>query len=289
MGRRFSIAIMGLMLPTLWGCAHQESKSMSTPRMQDSTQTTRLETQPKSPPPNAHSQAPTPSPVATPRVTQLGESVGGRPIELYIFGHGRPTIFIHGGIHGNEVASVFVAQRLIEELRRNPSIYADRRVAIIPCANPDGYAARRRTNRNGVDLNRNFPARDFKSTRGNGAQAVSEPETRAIVRAMEMLNPDAIVTLHATTGGRECNNYDGPAKALADLMSRYNGWPVRGHIGYETPGSFGRWAGRDQGIPTFTLELPFADAGERSWQLNGVGLVSLIGATQSHNANAVTK
>lgn len=262
------VALVGVVIP-LGGCAAREGAVLASPS-------------PKSPPATPQSPRPEQAPVAPAaarvieRETLLGHSVRGRPILLHTFGAGRPCLFIHGGIHGNELASVYVAQRLLDALRSDARLSADRTIGLIAVANPDGYAERKRANANGIDLNRNFPSRDFKPSRRYGAAPASQPETRAILRAMELLRPDAIITLHSITGGRECNNFDGPARGMAEFMARYNGRPVMGDLGYETPGSFGRWAGRDQGIPTLTLEFPFSDAGERSWQQNGPGLTRLL-------------
>ena len=99
-------------------------------------------------------------PVA-PRVTKLGTSVQGRPIEMIAFGPtmGRPALII-GGIHsGTEPTSVYVAEQLVAHLRANPKD-ATRPIAIIVNANPDASIAKTRGNANGVDVNRNFPAKN---------------------------------------------------------------------------------------------------------------------------------
>lgn len=240
-------------------------------------------------PDDAHKEAPlvkTPAPVvltprpvqppSTARVVHLGDSLAGRPIEMHVFGQGRPVIFIFGGIHGSEPGSVYVAERLIELLAAEPAHFAGRTVAIAPNTNPDAYETRRRTNLNRVDLNRNFPASNFKAAHLYGDTPASQPETRAIIHAVKTLQPDAIISLHAITGGRECNNYNGPARPLAELLSRYNGYPVTGDIGYPTPGSFGTWAGHDLQIPTVTLELPRGEHKPLSWQNNREALLAFI-------------
>jgi protein MpaA len=223
--------------------------------------------------------APAPAPpTARGRRVVLGKSVAGAPLEMFVFGDGRPVLLIFAGIHGNEPSSVFVAQRLLETLRAEPTYCARRTVAVLPNVNPDAHEKRRRTNLNRVDLNRNFPASNFKPHRLYGSKPASQPETRAIIRAVESLRPDAIVSIHAIGRGRQCNNYDGPARELAGLLGRYNGYPVREHIGYSTPGSFGTWAGKDLGIPTITLELPRGRRAPRIWERNRPALLALLRA-----------
>ena len=157
-------------------------------------------------------------------------------------------------------------------------------VGVIPLANPDGVALRTRTNANGVDCNRNFPATNSRTTRPGrnhaGPSPASEPETRAVMRAVETLRPTRVVSIHSPL---RCNNYDGPpaALAVAQLMSRHNGYPVEASIGYATPGSFGTWAGVDRGIPVVTLELPPHTPGERAWTENRDALLAVIQAQES--------
>ncbi|MEP0842414.1 MAG: murein peptide amidase A [Phycisphaerae bacterium] len=210
----------------------------------------------------------------------LGESVRGRPIELYVFGEGGPTTLVIGGIHGNEPTSSDVAVELARYLQAHPEAYAGRCVMIAPAVNPDGLAARRRTNANGIDINRNFPAANFPRAGGarfaGGRRPLSEPETRAIMDAIEHARPAQIISIHSITRGRHGNNYDGPARALAEEMSRHNRYPVLPTMGYDTPGSLGSWAGVDRGIPIITLELPRDADGDACWRENRAALLAAI-------------
>ena len=144
-------------------------------------------------------------------------------------------------------------------------------------ANPDGLASGTRTNANGVDLNRNFPAANRVDGSGGGDSALSEPESRAIARLLEEYHPERIVALHGHLG---CMDYDGPARSLAQAMSRACGLEVR-RLGSQ-PGSLGSYAGCDLAIPVVTLELTEAD-GRRGalalWSRYGKALlVALEGA-----------
>ena len=62
-------------------------------------------------------------------------------------------------------------------------------------------------------------------------------------------------------------NYDGDAKALAEIISEITKYPVQSDIGYPTPGSFGTYAGIDKKIPTITLELDEKSSEEELWNL----------------------
>ena len=204
----------------------------------------------------------------------LGRSIHGQPIEAYAWGgNANATIVVLGGIHGDEPKSVTLARRLIDVLEADPGL-ADRvDWVVVPVVNPDGYAQRRRRNANQVDVNRNFPTRNWepssKRSRMFGGHApASEPETRAVIAALERYRPRRIIAIHSINQGRECNNYDGPAADLARAMSRINGYPATAAIGYPTPGSLGTWAGVERNIPTITLELPSRHSPKRCWEDN---------------------
>lgn len=132
----------------------------------------------------------------------------------------------------------------------------------IPCLNPDGMQLNQRTNSSGVDLNRNFPTKNWgedTSAAGDnplnyfcGNSPASEIETRFLVEIIEEYKPNLILTLHAPY---KIINFDGPAEDISQKISDIIGYPVEPSIGYPTPGSFGTYCGVERNIPTVTLEL----------------------------------
>ena len=233
-------------------------------------------------------------PASGERSVLLGKSVGGRELRMWVLGDGTGadangpggapasagTVFIVGGIHGDEPGGAALAQRFLEHLRANPDLVKGKRVAVLPRANPDGLAAKTRVNAGGVDVNRNFPAsnRDANSAGrySAGPAPASEPESKAIIQAVDTLSPSRIISIHAISGGRQCNNWDGPAEELARRMAARNGYPAKGAIGYPTPGSMGTWAGIDRKIPMITLELPEGLSAEDCWRDNQAALLEAI-------------
>lgn len=212
---------------------------------------------------------------------EAGRSVEGRPIETIRLGTGSDRVLLIGSVHGNEDEGVELVERFVEHLQQNPSLLRGRTVLVVRDANPDGNAAGTRTNANGVDLNRNFPASNWKGLSKNGRPASgeypqSEPETRLIVELVESFNPHRIVVVHSTGGGKAMVNYDGPAAELARAMARKNGYEVTDYIGYPTPGSFGSYAGIDRNLPIITLELRRGQSDRQAWQENRDALIAAV-------------
>ncbi len=214
---------------------------------------------------------------STPDWQRAGTSREGRPIEYAVFGEGPVTVLLLAGIHGNEEAGT----PLLEELAARFAAYGvglpwmrGKRVVVLPALNPDGLAANRRYNADGIDLNRNFPARNFADSRRRGDEPLSEPESRALHDLVLELRPHHVLTFHMPVG---VIDYDGPAGELAQRVSETCGLPVK-QLG-SRPGSLGSWLGVDLAIPTLTVELPAsahgitrAEAWERYGQLLRVAI-----------------
>ncbi len=202
------------------------------------------------------SETPRKTPVKPERIT-VGKSVEGRPIECFIFGDGPDVAFIMASIHGSEPAGTPLVRRLADHLKKKTEILEGRRVVLMPIANPDGLARGERKNVHGIDLNRNFPATNFKGSHRHGSNALSEPESRAIEDVLQRYQPDRIITLHQPKNhGKACLDYDGPGRRLAEAMAAQCDLPVVKLGG--RPGSLGSYAGITRGVPIITVELPKA-------------------------------
>ncbi|MBI5764650.1 MAG: DUF2817 domain-containing protein [Planctomycetes bacterium] len=196
-----------------------------------------------------------PRPPASIQPQEIGRSVQGRPIEAWVLGDGPDVTLILATIHGDEPAGTPLVKRLADHLATNRDLLAGRRVIIVPVANPDGMVANTRTNSRGVDLNRNYPANNYKHNGTHGDKALSEPESVALHRLIERHRPARIISLHQPLRwGKACIDYDGPGKALAESMAAACDLPLV-KIGAR-PGSLGSYAGETLGTPIITVELP---------------------------------
>ena len=182
----------------------------------------------------------------------VGSSVGGEPIAAWILPGASPGTLIIGGIHGDEPSSVELVMALRDHLLRRPEARAGRRVILVPRANPDGLRRDTRGNSRGVDVNRNFPARNFRENSAGGPHPLSEPETRALAQTIRKHGPVCILSVHAPLS---CVDPDGGAStvALARQMSALGGLPLRNLP--EHPGSLGSYVSQELGLVMITYEL----------------------------------
>lgn len=198
----------------------------------------------------------------------IGHSVLGRPIEAVHFtppsyAKPRPTALMFAAIHGDEPVSQLMLERLADELIERPP---GRDTWIVPCVNPDGILAGTRNNANDVDLNRNFASKSWGTDRrpgyNPGKAAEDQPETKALVALIDRIQPERIITVHATY---RMVNWDGRGEQLAREMGERCGYPVEHDMGYPCPGSFGTKYGVEANLEVITLESPYLVADERGW------------------------
>jgi protein MpaA len=188
---------------------------------------------------------------------------GNRPLIFTTFGKSsRKVALFLAGVHGDESPPVYILFRLAQFLKKNPELYSNKMIVIAPLVNPDGFLSRpqTRTNSAGVDINRNFPTRNWKQSVKDryysGPSANSESETRFQIALMNRFKPTHIISIHSPLG---CYDYDGPSSDLDSLVvwlkkvSWEDGLPFRRYQVF--PGSLGNYAGMERGIHTLTLEL----------------------------------
>lgn len=205
-----------------------------------------------------------PNAAAIPTREEIGRSCDGRPIEAVTMGNGVEVVLVLASIHGSEPAGTPLVERLFEHLTAHPELLDGRTLISVPIVNPDGYAKRQRLNSNGVDLNRNFPAKNRQERRRHGVAGLSEPESRALAELLARHPPARIVSIHQPVA---CVDWDGPARAIAAAMADACPLPLR-RLG-SMPGSLGSYAGIDLGIPIVTFELRPGDEAMDATELWG--------------------
>ena len=189
----------------------------------------------------------------------------------------RPYLFI-GGVHGDEPEGVKLAEDFLLWLKSH-SMDEDHPWILIPCLNVEGYRANQRTNGRGVDLNRNFPSRDWVSSNEKnryypGETAGSEPEVQALVKLIHDIKPRIIVHFHSW---KPCVVFTGePGKPYAEILTRGNDYECHADIGYPTPGSLGQYGWLEHKIPVICIEEKEHSALENVWPHFREGLIALV-------------
>ncbi len=193
----------------------------------------------------------------------FGRSVLGRDLTMTRAGDPEAPVrvLVVGSIHGNETAGHAVVARL-RELEPPPGV----QLWLVRTVNPDGALIGTRQNARGVDLNRNFPFRWRGGGRAfdtffPGRRAASEPETRAVQRLVERIDPDLtlyyhqhmeLVSLERNTSNRSVRAY-----------GRRVGLPARRLPYYR--GTVSTWQNhRDPEATAFVVELPAGELTRRA-------------------------
>lgn len=204
-------------------------------------------------------------------VYSIGSSVNGRSILAYKFGSGSNRIIFVGGTHGDESSSYYTLNSFIDNLEANFSaIPKNKSIIVIPTMNPDGIASGSRTNAKNIDLNRNFPANNWKKdvvmpggelNKGGGGKApLSEPESQALASYVVGQNPSLVLTYHAV-GSLVIANESGQSSALASQYGNLSGFTmlnnsqIGGVFSHDTTGAFEDWLHDKHGISALLVEL----------------------------------
>lgn len=230
----------------------------------------------------------------------IRNSVLGDPLPWMVFGDPgdeskaslkqKDIALIMCGVHGDEITPVKFCFDIINYLKMAyadaeivKKDFANKLVIVAPIVNPDSFFKVRpsRVNARGIDVNRNFPTKDWardarrlwissfrKDKRRNpGMTASSEPEVIFQMNLIKRYSPDKIISVHSPL---TMIDYDGPGTVVIgsvegnkahELLSRMSkdaaDYRIEDYPFF--PGSLGNWAGKEREIPTYTLELPTSD------------------------------
>lgn len=195
------------------------------------------------------------------KVESLCVSAEGRPIYHYnkmATTEGAKKVLVFSLIHGDETPAGTVGRYWMERLE---GIDPRNSWRVIPMLNPDGVKYKTRTNANKIDINRNFPTKDWtvgaienwkRTTKSNprrypGVEAASEPETKCALYHLEDFQPDFVVSVHTPL---KVLDFDGP-KVSPPPKFDYLPWRSLGNY----PGSLGRYMWLERQTPVLTMEL----------------------------------
>lgn len=172
-------------------------------------------------------EKPTPAKTGCIETITVGKSNMGFAIELCHVGGShfgsKNSLLVIGSIHGNEPAGKKVVDELVKlGAAENTDIW------VIRDANPDGSLRATRQNFNRVDLNRNFPTNWLPTKVGaktySGTNPASEPETHALMKALDLVKPTTLITIHQPYGLVDCSK--GKDQNLDERLAALTGLPA---------------------------------------------------------------
>ncbi|MEO8587216.1 MAG: M14 family zinc carboxypeptidase [Acidobacteriota bacterium] len=147
-------------------------------------------------------------------IAEEGVSAEGRKIPLVLLGNGPTTVLLWSQMHGDEPTATSALLDVLEYLGRTGKtpgtklLLSRLTLAIIPMLNPDGAERPRRTNAQGIDINRD-------------ALRLTTPEGRFLKSVRDRLKPSIGYNLHnhspSLTAGKQ-----GPQVAISVLSVPYD-------------------------------------------------------------------
>lgn len=222
-------------------------------------------------------------------VEMIGQSVRGRDIEAIRVGNAARRIGLVGALHAGEAGAELMLPVFEQLLTHHGELLNDVAIVAVPVANPDererlveGVPWYLRTNANGVDMNRNFPAgwdtvehgyglvsSEPGSATYRGPHAASEPETRAVMAFLREQAPQVVYSFHCLASvcgmsflGPKCGQDDTAyAGRCRDLATAYclgmePTFPEDKVLSFgTTSGSLPAWCCAELGIPAFDIEM----------------------------------
>jgi hypothetical protein len=240
--------------------------------------------------------------LADPRISVIGTSQNGSPLEMYSLGSGSRRVLALGGQHGGpEANTVELVGGLLDYFDANPDTLPEGiELDVLVVANPDGLAAGSRQFASGVDPNRNWGSSDWRAdafdsnaafrTGLGGPEPFSEQETRALADWILEHRPAFIVNYHSA-GGFMFGARDGFAGELSGAYADGSGyyWPAptpsggqRSPLAYQASGSMNVWL-RENGIPAVLVELSTPHSTEIERNLAGLkAALDVLGPTVAH-------
>ncbi|MBN1345872.1 MAG: twin-arginine translocation signal domain-containing protein [Phycisphaerae bacterium] len=222
-------------------------------------------------------------------IETLGRTICGREIQGLRVGKGKRCVGLVGAVHAGESGPELILPALENLLARLPELFDRASVAAVPVLNLDerqrlveGVPWYLRTNANGVDLNRNFPAdwdtveygygldtSDPDSATYRGRSPASEPETQAVMAFLRAQRVSAVYAFHCLAS--ICGACFLAPKAAAkdkDYAARCRRFAVPYALGIErkipedqvvrygaSAGSLPHWCYRELGVPGYDLEI----------------------------------
>lgn len=167
----------------------------------------------------------------------LGHTKEGRPLKLHYFpGKSDKNILLVGGVHGSELSSVVLAELLREQL--SVGFSSEYNIWIIPCLFPDNAMKAiasgckignhenigRYSGKTCADPNRQMPppGKAYETeTPHDHAGRLIEPENQLLLKIIQELAPERIISLHAIRDTKHAGIFADPRTTCTGMAYGY--------------------------------------------------------------------
>lgn len=200
------------------------------------------------------------------KATRIGQSTNGQSIEVLATSESakKPRILIMSGLHGDEIEGVILNSMILNHCFHSEADLL-RDLLFLPLANPDGFSLNQRWNVNKVDLNRNWPTKDWSPIITNpryppGPHAASEAETKILQEFLESSQIEFVIDLHSYKDSVLLPLFHQTSSQLeSDLSSLAAGLQVpieyeQDNLGYSISGGFHTWCFENK-VQNLTIEV----------------------------------
>jgi protein MpaA len=219
--------------------------------------------------------APIPDPAKWDRI---GSSVRGKALAVKNVGSGPRRIYIIGGYHGDMPEGPQIAAALPEALGGLAGLEGCT-VRVLRDMNPDGTASRTRGNTRGVDLNRNWPAPDFKPDARAAPRPASEIETAAVQKDLRAFNPDVVIVLTSSARGPVAAFEGGSPLIAREFASAARSLDPRFRLVTDlwkpSPGSVESYVSQTMHRPVLSVEVPRGASGPSAVNAIAAGIAGI--------------
>lgn len=200
------------------------------------------------------------------KAIKIGNSTLGHSIETFTSTESfvEKKILIMSGLHGDEIEGVALTTMLLSHFSNQGEGVIDHLI-FAPISNPDGFSLNQRWNANKIDLNRNWPTKDWSPKSINpryppGPSAESEVETKAFRKFVEDAKLKFVIDLHSYKDSVLLplfhKNSDQLTSQLNTLAAELK-IPIeyeQDNLGYSISGGFHTWCYENK-IQNLTIEL----------------------------------
>lgn len=197
---------------------------------------------------------------------KIGHSTNGQSKEILANSSdvSNRKILVMSGLHGDEIEGVALNSMILSHCHQSNGTLLDD-LLFLPVANPDGFTFNQRWNFNRVDLNRNWPTKDWSAVITNpryppGPQAESEVETINLRKFIESSNIEFVIDLHSYKDSVLLPLFHQAPSNLShslNLLSTGLEIPIefeQDNLGYSISGGFHTWCFENK-IQNLTIEI----------------------------------